>query len=414
MPRPHHSTRAETRWAVRIIPLFIVAVLGVATYSVVARLCISYLYHKKHQAGVVTAFLVLYFLFFLLMAAAYLRTFFTTQLNPGLVPLSSREQIEREAAEKLRKRRHKRNRDVEESAYVPPDPSLDSPGLEAFYSKDVFVCEVDGRPKWCSECQQWKPDRSHHSSDLGRCVRKMDHFCPWVGGIVSETSFNFFTQFCLYTGLFSAVNLAVGAYSFHQHHQDGDPTDGWALAVIVLACVFGTFTFGMALTSIRFIFLNTTNVDMLKRSNVVVLAVRIPFSTPSSIKYPVVVYPLRGPPHRPGSEGQQPSSQYGTVSARDQQAERKFAILRTKPRENPWNLGIKENWKSVMGDNIIEWLLPIRHSPCCNHENMESDYKLGPLISKIRKRYGAPELETPTRSGHAIELQDRTSRRASD
>lgn len=39
MPRPHHSTRAETRWAVRIIPLFIVAVLGVATYSVVARLC---------------------------------------------------------------------------------------------------------------------------------------------------------------------------------------------------------------------------------------------------------------------------------------------------------------------------------------------------------------------------------------
>lgn len=121
------------------------------------------------------------------MAAAYLRTFFTTQLNPGLVPLSSREQTEREAAEKLRKRTHKRNRDVEESAYIPPDPNPDSPGLEAFYSKDVFVCEVDGRPKWCSECQQWKPDRSHHSSDLGRCVRKMDHFCPWVGGIVSET-----------------------------------------------------------------------------------------------------------------------------------------------------------------------------------------------------------------------------------
>lgn len=39
MPRPHYSTSAETRWAVRIIPLFIVAVLGVTTYSVVARLC---------------------------------------------------------------------------------------------------------------------------------------------------------------------------------------------------------------------------------------------------------------------------------------------------------------------------------------------------------------------------------------
>jgi palmitoyltransferase len=133
------------------------------------------------------------------------------------------------------------------------------------------------------------------------------------------------------------VNLAVGAYSFHQHHQDGDPADGWAIAVIVLACVFGAFTFGMALTSIRFIFLNTTNVDMLKRSNVIVLAVRIPLSTPSSNNYTTIVYPLRGVPQRPGSEGQQPSSQYGTVSARDQQAERKFAILKTKPHENPWS-----------------------------------------------------------------------------
>lgn len=211
MSRRHHSSRASTRWAVRIVPLFILGVLAVATYAVVDRLCgeleslpdgkrwgarflltsislhlVNYLYRKKHQAGVVTAFLVLYFLFFLLMMAAYLRTFFTVQLKPGVVPLAPEEQTEREAAEKLRKR-HKRNRDVEDRALAPPDPNPDSPGLEAFYSKDVFVCEADGRPKWCSECQQWKPDRSHHSSDLGRCVRKMDHFCPWVGGMVSET-----------------------------------------------------------------------------------------------------------------------------------------------------------------------------------------------------------------------------------
>ncbi len=47
------------------------------------------------------------------------------------------------------------------------------------YTKDVFVCEGDGRPKWCSECENWKPERSHHSRDVGRCVRKFDHFCPW-------------------------------------------------------------------------------------------------------------------------------------------------------------------------------------------------------------------------------------------
>lgn len=73
-----------------------------------------------------------------------------------------------------------------------------------------------------------------------------------------------------------------------------------------------------------------------------------------------------------------------------------------------------ENWKSVMGDNFIEWMLPIRHSPCCNHESMESDYKFGPLISKLRKRYGIPELEASSRGGHGIELHERGGRRASD
>lgn len=55
----------------------------------------------------------------------------------------------------------------------------DSPGLELFYSKDVFTCEMDGRPRWCSQCSNWKPDRAHHCSSSGRCILKMDHFCPW-------------------------------------------------------------------------------------------------------------------------------------------------------------------------------------------------------------------------------------------
>ena len=55
----------------------------------------------------------------------------------------------------------------------------DASGLEAFYMKDVFVCEPDGKPRWCSTCCQWKTDRTHHCSEAGRCVQKMDHFCPW-------------------------------------------------------------------------------------------------------------------------------------------------------------------------------------------------------------------------------------------
>jgi palmitoyltransferase len=55
----------------------------------------------------------------------------------------------------------------------------DFPGLELFYTKDIFTCEMDGKPRWCASCMNWKPDRSHHCTNSGRCVKKMDHFCPW-------------------------------------------------------------------------------------------------------------------------------------------------------------------------------------------------------------------------------------------
>ena len=144
---------------------------------------VDYLYRTKGQSGTAAALLVLYFLFFILSIACYLRTFLTVQFDPALVPLTP----ERETRKTSRRRHRGRGRDIESEPWVPPDSDPDSPGLESFYSKDVFICQSDGRPKWCSDCRQWKPDRVSHSSELQRCVRKMDHLCPWAGGMVSET-----------------------------------------------------------------------------------------------------------------------------------------------------------------------------------------------------------------------------------
>lgn len=100
------------------------------------------------------------------------------------------------------------------------------PGLEDFYKREVFTCESDGRPIWCSTCLNWKLDRAHHCREVGRCVRKMDHFCPWyavpnassreavrpngaarVGGVVSETSQKFFVQFVVWGAVYCLFNL---------------------------------------------------------------------------------------------------------------------------------------------------------------------------------------------------------------
>lgn len=137
--------------------------------------------------GAAIAVLVLYFIFMMLMIASYLRLIIVINVDPGLVPLGP-QALERRKSEKANAaRRSRQSDDLEGQPYnTGPDPNPDSPGLEKFYTKDVFVCENDGRPKWCSECCNWKPDRTHHSSELNRCVLRMDHYCPWAGGMIGE------------------------------------------------------------------------------------------------------------------------------------------------------------------------------------------------------------------------------------
>lgn len=136
--------------------------------------------------------IVFYFVLFFLTMSAYLRTYVAVIRDPGFVPLINKpvDAPNEKQPPRPKRRRRRRGEEPDVEAYevwVPVDMNPDSPGLENFYSKDIFVCEADGRPKWCSSCRQWKPDRAHHSSELDRCVRKMDHLCPWVGGMVSET-----------------------------------------------------------------------------------------------------------------------------------------------------------------------------------------------------------------------------------
>ncbi|KAG5982075.1 hypothetical protein E4U55_002310 [Claviceps digitariae] len=395
------SNRAAMRWTMRIIPVLIVCILGVATYAVAVRLCVQYVYESLHKKIIAIVVLVLYCAVFILAIASYLRVFFAIQRDPGLVPLLQDVGSKFAAAEKRQRCRSRRNSDPENPPWVPPDTDPNSPGLEAFYSRDVFACEVDGRPKWCSACRQWKPDRAHHSSELGRCVRKMDHLCPWVGGMVSETSFNFFTHFTFYTTCLCSLALAVSIYCLtEQLHDSAINVDGWVIAVIALSAFFFLFAFGMTLTAGRYILTNTTNIDMLRKRQFFTLAVRIPQDTPPSSNYRTITYPLQSTqPLASTAESHLPNGSTRPKVVRDKLATRKFAILTAGAGENPWDLGLYENWKSVMGTSVTEWLLPLRHSPCCNHDSMVSDYPFGPLVNELRQRYGVPDLDDRAASG---------------
>lgn len=162
------------------------------------------------------------------MAVSFLRLVHITLYDPPYLPFGASAGRKRKAYKEKGKIRSKEN-GIATGEYVPGSRSggdstetdisqddPDSPGLELFYTKDVFTCEMDGRPRYCSHCCNWKPDRTHHCSSSGRCILKMDHFCPWVGGPIGENNLKFFVLFTFYTALYCMHLLVVMAFYVHK------------------------------------------------------------------------------------------------------------------------------------------------------------------------------------------------------
>jgi len=209
-------------------------------------------------------------------------------------------------------------------------------------------------------------------------VRKMDHFCPWVGGVVGENSFKFFIQFVAYTALYCTFILTVLSIYVHEARTTREKkVDAQWIVILGIAGFFGLFTFGMTVNSIRFALTNLSSIEVLGHRSVVKrFAIFVPRSGSNSHNLQPTTYPQQ--------------------EERDAQAVRVFAIVSIEMGDNPYDLGMAANWKDVMGERVIDWFLPIRRSPCCRHESDESEFKLGSAVQRACERLGLSTSSEPT------------------
>ena len=382
------------------------------------------LHTPRHGAAI--TILILYSIFLLFMASAFFRLIYTVVFNPGYVPRGpqwyAQQDKRKKGTERGQSGRYPGSADddaiggkqtgssssgsnaVTGVAYSPPNgqagPSTteSAPGLQDFFSRDIFVCQGDGRPIWCSKCLNWKPDRAHHCREVDRCVRKMDHFCPWVGGVVSETSFKFFIQFTGWTVLFTLFNLITMAKFVAEYRNvTGTANIHWIITT-ALAALFFLFTLGMTGSSLQFALVNTTTIENLSRKSIVWdLAIRMPKLAQQPPAFPTISFSTA-----------QPTDQNPAASSI-----KTFAILHSKPGDNPWNLGAFRNFKSVMGEQWYDWFLPLRYSPCCDHERDDCQFEVGPEVGRMRKEAGIalPEEMNGEKSQHRRHRHRRRQRR---
>jgi palmitoyltransferase len=412
----------------KAVPVFLFLVVVYCSYVVVGPLSIQYLLNNDDRDTRVASGIAIPIIWFVLLvpvAATYFRLLLVVTTNPGYVPLG--------------------DEDIN-----PKEPPAE------FWTRDVFVCDQNGLPMWCQHCHNWKPDRAHHSQDAGRCTLKMDHFCPWVGGVVGERALKFFLQFLFYSLLLSTYLTVLMAYFVHEDRLNVQ----WIVA-LALGGFFVLFTLGMVVNSLWMAFQNFTTIEQIDRLNrTMLLAVLLPpemqptsreqLSPPALQRPPTAA---RSPARSDGNDSERPltselddplhssyfssrsqnrpirrlsRSEYwrGTVTyplslptdrpPLPAQPPRTFAILETPPGMNPWDLGSPwRNFKAVFGEKFHQWWIPYRMSPTCDHTSTISFYPLGPDFEWLLEDAGLVQRPT-SKDEKRSTISSRKRRRALD
>ncbi|EGG22480.1 cell cycle regulator with zn-finger domain protein [Cavenderia fasciculata] len=74
-----------------------------------------------------------------------------------------------------------------------------SPSYYLLYPISSINSEED--KKFCTKCNQQKPERAHHCSSCKKCILRMDHHCLFIGNCVGLFNQKYFVLFLFYASL---------------------------------------------------------------------------------------------------------------------------------------------------------------------------------------------------------------------
>ncbi|KAJ7307387.1 hypothetical protein JRQ81_009402 [Phrynocephalus forsythii] len=115
-----------------------------------------------------------------------------------------------------------------------PETALDFSDLRSNTgtSSDTSHKSNQSNEDWtvCHRCETYRPPRAHHCQVCHRCVRRMDHHCPWINNCVGELNQKYFIQFLFYTGLASlyAMGLVLATWLWPADKSPAGKVDGAA------------------------------------------------------------------------------------------------------------------------------------------------------------------------------------------
>lgn len=144
---------------------------------------------------------------------------------------------------------------------IPLFDIYDTKDPELLAVPDIFICDENGYPYWCSVCHSIKPKRSFHIKGLNRCVPRFDHKCIWIGTSVGRDNIVLFIQFLLQFGslfVIALVSAAVTARSAFDRDTQNIPH---YVVIFVCSVLWLPMIVGLLLQQTAFAFTNRTTID---------------------------------------------------------------------------------------------------------------------------------------------------------
>ncbi|KAK9454420.1 DHHC palmitoyltransferase-domain-containing protein [Dipodascopsis uninucleata] len=300
----------------KVIPIILGGIICYGSYVFCYLLSWRYLVHTRHKRSCGLAFICIYAI--LGATIAYLCVLISI-VGPGLVPKNSGSVVKPDSTGISNEK--KASREAMSSAQEPGsvNTTQHSDETKVDLQPEAYLCEPDGYGLWCSRCRSVKPDRAHHSSELDRCVLKMDHYCPWVGQIIGLKNYKIFYQFvssCVLLTVFVFVSTLVFLVDSHRFHQKVNPQ---YIVIIVITFVFSSFQIPFFIMHSKYIVNNITTIEFLNR------------------KYRHYLVNL---------------------SYVDSDGNTRRMIAESDFGDQLWNIGSYKNWTQVMGTHFWEWFLP--------------------------------------------------------
>lgn len=123
----------------------------------------------------------------------------------------------------------------------------------------------------CTRCEMYRPPRAHHCRICKRCIKRMDHHCPWINNCVGERNQKYFMQFLVYVGILSGYAITLVIISWIKECPDCDPTiiikQSRIMHCIILlleSALFGMFVAAILIDQLQAIFGDETGIEQVQ------------------------------------------------------------------------------------------------------------------------------------------------------